>query len=139
LEAASKLDASGMLSFAFVLATFLTTVHLADDVVRNEFATFYGPSSTSPVVTIFTLVLVLGLYGVGLVMRGRRRGYLITLVLSFLYSFIAISHMTGYGDVPVTQIATASGVFFVWVVIAMGVTSISSFVLSVYGLTRKTW
>ncbi len=139
MEAASKLDASRTLSLAFVLTIFLTTVHLADDIVRNEFATIYGPSSTGLIVTVFTLVLVLGLYGVGLVLRGRRRGYLITLVLSFVYSFIAISHMTGYGDVPVTQIATSSGVFFVWVVIAMGVTSISSFVLSVYGLTRKTW
>lgn len=41
--------------------------------------------------------------------------------------------MTTTPTAPPT-IAASSGAFFVWVVIALGVTAISSFILSAYGL-----
>ncbi len=120
---------SKTLAATSLLSIFLMTLHSTDDVLRNEFGGLQGL-----VVAALVLILIVWLYGISLVLRERKGGYIISLVISLFFSFIALAHITGDGDVPLSQIAATTGPFFVWVVIALGVTSISSLVLSIYGL-----
>ena len=83
---------------------------------------------------VAVLIAIVWLYGT-LVLAERRSGYVIILVGSLLGSFIAVAHMMGLaGDAVVGEIAKSSGAFFVWVVIALGVTAIFSLILSARGL-----
>ncbi len=120
---------SKTLTATSLLSIFLMTLHSTDEVLRNEFGSLQGL-----VTAALVLILIVWLYGISLVLRERRGGYIISLVISLYISSIALAHMTGDGDVSLSQIAAATGPFFVWVVIALGVTSISSLVLSIYGL-----
>jgi hypothetical protein len=120
---------SGMATAASLLSILLMTLHMTDDVLRNQ----NGAAQGGVLNIVAVLVLVVWLYGT-LMLAERKSGYIIMLVGSLLTSYIAVGHMTGIGDVPIGQIATSSGAFFVWVVVALGVSAISSLVLSVYGL-----
>ncbi|HUK89139.1 MAG TPA: hypothetical protein VLZ81_01980, partial [Blastocatellia bacterium] len=67
------------------------------------------------------------------VLAERRSGYVIVLLGSLLASAVPVIHMKGAG---VGEIAKSSGgFFFVWTLIALGVTGIFSVILSVRGLT----
>jgi len=82
---------------------------------------------------IGVLILVVWLYGT-LALAGRRAGYVIILVLSLLASGIPVIHMRGRGLVG-GDIANSSGVFFwVWTLLALGVTTLFSVILSARGL-----
>ena len=116
------------LTIASLLSILLMTLHQTDDILRNQDGVAKGGVGSLVVV----LGLIVWLYAT-LMLGERRAGYVINLVFSFLASAIAVGHMTGV-DVSAGQIATSSGALFVWVVIAMGVTSISSLILSAYGL-----
>ncbi len=120
---------SKTLTVTSLLSIFLMTLHSTDDVLRNEFGSLQGPGTA-----VLVLILIVWLYGISLVLREKKAGYIISLVISLFFSFVALAHITGDGDVPLSQIAATTGPFFVWVVIALGVTSISSLVLSIYGL-----
>jgi hypothetical protein len=77
------------------------------------------------------LVLVLWLYGT-LVLAERRSGYVIILLASLLGSVVPVVHMRGAG---VGEIAKSSGgFFFVWTLIALGVSAIFSVILSARAL-----
>ena len=117
------------LTIASVLTVVLMTLHQTDDILRNQDGVAQGGAASLVVV----LGLVVWLYGAVMLVE-RRAGYVLNLVFAVLASLIAVGHLTGVGDVVVGKIATSSGAFFVWVVVAMGVTAISAFVLSAYGL-----
>jgi hypothetical protein len=75
------------------------------------------------------LILVVWMYGT-LVLGGRRSGYVIILLASILGSGVPVVHRRGAGLVG-GRIANSSGVFFwVWTLIALGVTAMLSLVLS---------
>ncbi|MBI3492084.1 MAG: hypothetical protein HY047_09925 [Acidobacteria bacterium] len=76
--------------------------------------------------------LVVWLYGT-LVLAERRSGYVIILVGSLGASGMPVVHMTGAGT------GKSSGFFFVWTLIALGVTGIFSLILSVRGLRSLQW
>ncbi len=79
-------------------------------------------------------ILVIWLYGT-LVLAERRSGYVIILVGSLLGLLAPILHMTGSGVGG--EIAKSRGAFFfIWTLIALGVTSLFSVVLSISGLWR---
>jgi hypothetical protein len=79
------------------------------------------------------LILVVWLYG-ALVLAERRSGYVIMLLLSIGGAAVPAIHMRGAGLVG-GAIANSSGVFFwVWTLIALGVTATFSAILSVRGL-----
>jgi hypothetical protein len=81
------------------------------------------------------LILVVWLYGT-MVLAGRRSGYVIVLIVSFLASGIPVLHMSGRGLVG-GDLADSSGLFFwVWTLVALGTTSTFSVVLSVRELWR---
>jgi hypothetical protein len=117
-----KLNA--MLTIASLLSILFTTFHLTDDVVRGM-----EPGGVSNMVGV--LILVVWLYGT-LVLVERRLGYVIILLGSLLGSVVPVVHMRGAG---VGEIAKSSGgFFFVWTLIALGVTAIFSVILSARGL-----
>ena len=79
-------------------------------------------------------ILVVWLYGT-LVLTERRSGYIIMLLLSLLSSGVPVIHMMGKGVGAGSRIAnTSGGFFFVWTLIALGVTALFSVILSVRGL-----
>ena len=115
------------LTIMSLLSTIFFTLHHADDIVRGM-----APGGIINLVPI--LILIVWLYGT-LVLAGRRLGYGIILVMSFLASGIPVVHMTGSGLVG-GKLANASGAFFfVWTLLALGVTALFSVILS----ARELW
>ena len=116
-----------MLTVASLLTVILLTFHLADDIVRGFEK---GQLSTLNAVPI----CVLWLYGT-LVLAGRRSGYIIVLIGSLLGLFVPYVHMRGRGVGLESRIGNTEGaLFFVWALLAAGVTSLFSIILSLRGL-----
>ena len=117
---------SVMLTIASLLSILLMTFHLSDDIVRGM-----EPGGIKNLTGV--LILVVWLYGT-LVLAERRLGYVIMLVGSLLGSFVPVVHMRGSGLVG-GEIANSSGVFFwVWTLMALGVTATFPLILSARGL-----
>ena len=116
---------SFMLTIASLLSILFFTFHLADDIVRGFEK---GGTSNLTAVPIF----VVWLYGT-VVLAGRRSGYVITLLASLLALAVPVLHMRGAGVGG--EIAKSSGgFFFIWTIIALGVTALFSVILSARGL-----
>jgi hypothetical protein len=116
-----------MLTIASLLSILLMSFHLADDIVRGM-----EPGGFKNLIGV--LILVVWLYGTTLVLAERRTGYVIILVLSLLGSGVPAIHMRGSGLVG-GDIANSNGVFFwVWTLLALGVTTLFSVILSARGL-----
>ncbi len=114
-----------MLTIASLLSVLFMTFHLADDVVRGMES---GTLSTLTAVPI----LVVWLYGT-LVLAERRSGYVIILLASLLGLLVPLIHMKGAGVGG--AIAKSSGAFFfIWTLLALGVTALFSVILSARGL-----
>jgi len=97
-----------------------------DDIVRG-----IEPGGVNTLVGV--LILVVWLYGT-LVLAERRSGHVIILLGSLGGAAVPVIHMTGAGLVG-GRIANSSGVFFwVWTLIALGVTATFSVILSARGL-----
>jgi len=117
-----------LLTIASLLSILLMTFHFTDDIVRGM-----EPGGTSTIYGI--LILVVWLYGT-LMLAQRRSGYVIMLLGSILGSGVPVIHMMGAGMIG-GRIANSSGVFFwVWTLIALGLTALFSVILSVHGLWR---
>lgn len=111
---------------ASLLSILLLTFHLSDDIVRG-----IEPGQLSTIVGV--LILVVWLYGT-LVLGGRRSGYVIVLLASIGGAAVPVVHMMGAGLVG-GRIAGSGGVFFwVWTLIALGVTAGFSVILSARAL-----
>jgi hypothetical protein len=116
-----------LLTITSLLSILLTTLHLADDIVRG----FERGTSSLFAVPI----LVVWLYGT-VVLAERRSGYVIILLGSLLGTLAPIIHFRGSGAIARGELAQASGaLFFVWTLIALGVTALFSLVLS----ARELW
>ena len=119
-----------MLTIASLLSILLTSFHHVDDVVRG-----FAPGGFGNFIPI--LVLLVWLYATLALAEGRAR-YIILLVLSLLVSGLPAIHMWGAG-IAGGRIANSSGAFFfVWTLIALGVTALFSVILSARGLWRLT-
>jgi hypothetical protein len=114
------------LTITSLLSILLMTFHLSDDVVRG-----FEPGGFKNVSGV--LILAVWLYGT-LVLAGRRSGCIIILLGSLLGSVVPLAHMRGAGLVG-GRIANSSGMlFWVWTLIALGVTATVSVILSARGL-----
>jgi hypothetical protein len=83
--------------------------------------------------------MVVWLYG-ALVLAERRTGYVITLLGSLLSFAVPVLHTKGKGVGVASGIANSSGgFFFIWTLIALGVTGLFSVILSVRGLWSLPW
>jgi hypothetical protein len=117
---------NAVLTSASLLAILCFSFHLADDIARG-----IEPGTLPNLGGV--LLFVVWLYAT-LVLAGRRSGYVLLLVLSLLGSFVPVLHMRGEG---VGEIARSSGgFFFVWTLLALGVTALFSAVLAARGLWR---
>ena len=115
------------LAITSLLSILFFTFHLADDIVRGFEE---GGVSNLTAVPIF----VVWLYAT-LVLAGRRSGYAIILLGSLLSLAVPVLHMKGKGVGVASGIANSSGgFFFIWTIIALGVTALFSVILSVRGL-----
>lgn len=123
---------SVMLTTASLLSILFFSFHLADDIVRGFEK---GGISNLTAVPIF----VVWLYGT-LVLAERRAGYIVILLASLLSLAVPVLHMKGKGVGIASGIATSSGgFFFIWTLIALGVTALFSIILSVRGLWNLPW
>jgi hypothetical protein len=85
------------------------------------------------------LISVVWLYGT-LVLAERRSGYVIILLGALLSLAVPVLHMKGKGVGVASGIANSGGgFFFVWTIIALGVTALFSVTLSVRGLWSLPW
>lgn len=109
---------------ASLLSILLVTFHLTDDIVRGM-----EPGNVSNLIAV--PILVIWLYAT-LAMIEKRSGYVIILVGSLLGLLVPVIHMKGAG---VGAIAKSSGAFFfIWTLLALGVTALFSVILSARGL-----
>jgi hypothetical protein len=115
-----------LLTVASLLSILFFTFHLTDDIVRGfEEGGFWNLTSLP--------IFVVWLYGT-LVLAGRRSGYVIVLIFSLLSVGIPFLHARGAG-LAGGRLANTAGVFFwVWTLLALGVTALFSVVLSARGL-----
>ena len=114
-----------VLVISSLLSILFVSLHTADDIVRGM-----EPGTLSDLIIV--PILVLWLYGTTVLPEGRW-GYVIVLVGSFLGMLVPVIHMKGAGVGG--AIARSSGAFFfIWTLIALGVTSLFSVILSARGL-----
>ena len=121
-----------MLTIASLLSILFGTFHLADDIARGM--------SPGGLPNLFAVAIcVVWLYGT-LVLAERRSGYIIILLGSLLSLAVPVVHMRGKGVGVSSSIAHSGGhFFFVWTLIALGVTALFSVILSVRGLWSLPW
>jgi hypothetical protein len=119
------------LTITSLLSILLMSFHIADDIVRG-----FEPGGLKNIQTILTIFVYF--YGT-VALAGRRSGYIIILLGSILGCLVSVAHMRGAGLVG-GRIANSSGKFFwVWTVLALGVTALFSVVLSARALWRFPW
>jgi hypothetical protein len=113
------------LTIASLLSILFMTFHLADDIVRGM-----EPGTLSNLIAL--PIFVVQLYGT-LVLAGKRSGYVIILLGSLLVLVVPVIHMKGAGVGG--AIAKSSGAFFfIWTLLALGVTALFSVILSARAL-----
>lgn len=116
---------SVMLTIVSVLSILFFTFHLTDDIVRGM-----EPGTLSNLTAV--PILVVWLYGT-LVLAEKRSGYVIILLGSLLGLLVPVIHMKGAGVGG--AIAKSNGAFFfIWTLLALGVTALFSVILSARGL-----
>ena len=121
-----------LLTIMSLLSILFLTFHLADDIVRG-----FEPGKVSNLTAV--PIVVIWLYAT-LVLAGRRSGYIIILLASLLGMLVPVIHMMGRGVGAGSRIAGSHGAFFfVWTLLAIGVTSLFSVVLAVHGLWSLPW
>ena len=121
-----------MLTIASFLSILFFTFHLAGDIVRG-----IEPGTLTNLTAI--PIFVFWLYGT-LVLAGRRSGYIITFLGGLFALVVPLAHMRGKGVGIGTNIAKYDGYFFfVWTLIAIGVTGLFSVILSARGLWSLPW
>jgi hypothetical protein len=115
------------LTVTSLLSILFFSLHTADDIVRGfEPGTAYN-LGTFP-------IFALWMYGT-LMLAERRSGHIIMLLGSLLAMAAPLLHMTGKGMGRASGIAESEGAFFfIWTVLALGVTALFSIILSVQGL-----
>jgi hypothetical protein len=121
-----------MLTIASLLSILFFTFHLADDIVRGFEPGKFSNLSAVP-------IFVFWLYGT-LVLTERRSGYIITLLGGLFSLVVPLAHMRGKGVGVSSSLSHSSGhLFFVWTLIAIGVTGLFSVILAARGLWSLPW
>ena len=121
-----------LLTGASLLSILLSTFHLADDIVHGWEPGTLGNLYALP-------IFVVWLYGT-LLLRDRLSGYIIMLIGSLLSLGMPVIHMSGRGIGTGSRVANTSGHhFFVWTLIALGVSGLFSLILSAQGIWSREW
>lgn len=123
---------SVLLTITSLLTILFLTFHISDEIARGM-----EHGGLNMVVPMFVLAGML--YGT-LVLRGRRSGYIIMLLIAIFGTGIPILHMSGIGLVGGKIAVDASGAFFwVWQNLAMCMISAFSLILAVRCLWDPEW
>jgi hypothetical protein len=109
------------LTVASLLTIILLTLHLTDDFLHLE-----PPGRTGTLIVVCLLAAFL--YGT-VELAGRRSGYIITLLTSIAGVGMPFIHGMGPGTIK-------WGFFFVWTLVALGVTGAFGVILAAQGLWR---
>ncbi|MEP6922660.1 MAG: hypothetical protein ABI967_16165 [bacterium] len=126
------MNRSVLLTIASLLSILFFIFHLADDIVRG-----FEPGKLSNLTAV--PIFVFWLYGTT-VLAERRSGYIITLLGGLFSLVVPLAHMRGKGVGVTSSIGHSSGhLFFVWILIAIGVTGLFSVILSARGLWSLPW
>jgi hypothetical protein len=110
-----------MLTIASLLSILFMTFHLTDDIVRGM-----EPGTLSTLVAL--PILAVWLYGT-VALAGKRSGYVIILLGSLLGLVVPVVHMKGAG-VGGAMAKSSGAFFFIWILLALGVTALFSIILS---------
>jgi len=125
---------SVMLTVASLLSILLLACHLTDDILREGGLAVKGAWNLIAVLILFVL-----LYGT-LVLAERRSGYIIMLIGGLFGLGMPVIHMVLARTVVANELARTRGdYFFVWTLLALGVTGLFSLVLSARGLWSRQW
>ncbi|MBV8832428.1 MAG: hypothetical protein JO108_24770 [Acidobacteriaceae bacterium] len=122
---------SVMLSITSLLSILFMMVHLTDDPL-------FGMASPRFANPFAVLVFVIWLYRT-VVLAERRAGYIIILLGSLLGLVVRVVHMKGAAGVVGGDIGRSSQAFFLWTLLALGVTAMFSAVLSARALWSLPW
>ena len=120
---------STLLIVMSLVSIVLLTFHLADDIA-------YGYEKGQLANLVALPICVVWLYAT-LLLAERRSGCIVILLASLLGSYVPYVHFSGKGVGMYSRVAHTDGaLFFVWTLIAAGVTSLFSVILAVRGLWR---
>jgi hypothetical protein len=123
---------SAMLTTASLLTILFMTLHLTGDILFKM-----SPAGLGNLFAVF--VFVVQLYGT-LVLGGRRAGYIIIFLVSVLELVVPVIHMKGTRGVIGGDIGNSGQAFlFVWTILALGITSTFSIILSARALLSLPW
>ena len=121
-----------MLTTASLLTILFMTFHLTGDILFRM-----APAGLVNLFAVF--IFVVQLYGT-LVLGGRRAGYIIIFLGSVLGLVIPVVHMKGTRGVIGGNIGNSGQAFlFVWTILALGITSTFSIILSARALLSLPW
>jgi hypothetical protein len=128
----SQMKQTTMLTTASLLSILLMTLHLTGDILFKM--------SPAGLVNLFAVFVLVGqLYGT-LVLGGRRAGYIIIFFGSVLGLLVPVIHMKGSRGLIGGEIGNSSQAFlFVWILLALGITSTFSIILSARALLSLPW
>ena len=128
----SHMKQSAMLTTASLLIILFMTLHLTGDILFQM-----SPAGLENLFAVF--VLAVQLYGT-LVLGGRRTGYIIIFFGSILGLVMPVLHMKGTRGVIGGDIGNSGQAFlFVWTLLALGITSTFSLILSASALLSLPW
>ena len=128
----SHMKQAATLTTASLLTILFMTFHLTADIVFKM-----APAGLGNLFAIF--IFVVWLYGT-LLLAGRRPGYIIILLGSALGLLVPVIHMKGTRGVIGGEIGNSGAAFFfVWTLLALGVTAMFSLILSATALLRLPW
>ena len=115
---------NALLTLTSLLSILLMTAHITDDIVR-------GLSPARPDNMGGVVIFVVWLVGT-LLLAERRSGYVIMLLGGLFAAAMPVLHMTGarYGAIA----KSSGGFFFVWTLLAVGVTGTFSVILAARAL-----
>jgi len=128
----SHMKQTAMLTTASMLTILLMTFHLAGDILFKM-----APAGLSNLFAVFIFVVLL--CGT-LLFAGRRTGYIIIFFGSVLGLVMPVLHMKGTRGVLGGEIGNSSqAFFFVWILLALGITATFSLILSARALLSLPW
>jgi hypothetical protein len=123
---------TAILTTASLLTILLMTLHLTGDIVFKM--------APAGLVNLFAVFIFVVLLCGTLLLSGRRAGYIIIFFGSVLGLVIPVVHMKGTHGVLSGDIGNSGQAFlFVWTILALGITSTFSIILSASALLSLPW
>jgi len=115
---------NGLLTIASLLSILLMTLHVTDDIVRG----LSRPAADNAFAVAIFVVWLLGT----LLLAERRSGYVIMLLGGLFAAAMPVLHMSGARYATIAK--SSGGFFFVWTLLAVGITGTLSVILAARAL-----